>query len=127
MKRYTSESSPGPLSEIGCGQPRTSQETTVARHQFEITNGLGLHLRAADQFVRLARGFQCEIRVHYQGSQRNGKSILDLVTLAAECGARLDLEARGPDAVAAVEALAVLVAARFYEDDHGESTEARSA
>jgi phosphocarrier protein HPr len=40
------------------------------------------------------------------------------MTLAAECGTRLDLEACGPDAVAAVEALAVVVAARFYEDEN---------
>ena len=95
-----------------------SHETVVARRQVEITNRLGLRLRAADQFVRLARRFQCEIRVHYQGAECNGKSILDLTTLAAECGARLDLEACGPDAVAAVEALAVVVAARFYENEN---------
>ena len=55
------------------------------------------------------------IRVFSDGLEINGKSILDLTTLAAECGTRLDLEARGPDAEAAVEALAELVLARFYE------------
>ena len=54
-----------------------------------------------------------------QGKVSNGKSILDLMTLAAERGACLDLEARGPDAEAAVAALAALVLARFYEDDEG--------
>jgi len=98
-------------------EPPISHETTVARRQVEITNRLGLHLRAADQFAGLARRFQCEIRVLYQGNERNGKSILDLTTLAAECGTRLDLVACGLDAVAAVEALAVLVAARFYENE----------
>ena len=67
-----------------------SHETTVARRQVEITNRLGLHLRPADQFVRLAR---------------------------------LELEAFGPDAVAAVEALALLVLAGFYENKNGDSTE----
>jgi phosphocarrier protein HPr len=95
-----------------------SHETAVARRQVEISNPLGLHLRAADQFVRLARRFQSEIRVHYQGNASNGKSILELMTLAAECGTRLDLEACGPDAVAAVEALAVVVEARFYQDEN---------
>ena len=73
-----------------------SHETAIARRQVEITNRLGLRLRAAGQFVGIARRFQCEIRVHYQGNQCNGKSILDLATLAAECGTRLDLEACGP-------------------------------
>ena len=126
MKRYISESSPDPSSEIRCLHPGMSHETAVARRQVEITNRLGLHLRAADQFVRLARRFQCEIRVHYQGNECNGKSILDLTILAAECGTRLDLEACGPDAVAAVEALAVVVAARFYENENGDSTGAQS-
>ena len=79
-------------------------------------NRLGLHMRAASQLVSLARKFQSEIRVHRQGYVCNAKSILDLTSLAAECGTRLDLEACGPDAVAAVEALAVVIKARFYED-----------
>ncbi len=118
MQRSNSESSSDPSSENGFVHPGTSHETAVARRQVEITNRLGLHLRAADQFVRLARRFQCQIRVHHQGKYCNGKSILELTTLAAECGTRLDLEACGPDAVAAVEALAVVVAARFYENEH---------
>lgn len=95
----------------------------VARRQVEITNALGLHLRPADKFVRLAHRFQSEIRVYHQGCEFNGKSILDLTSLAAECGTRLDLEARGPDAEEAVNALADLVAARFYEDDEGNDEE----
>ena len=102
-----------------------SHDTNVARRQVEIANRLGLHLRAADQFVRLARQFQSEIRVHYHGNECNGKSILDLMILAAECGTRLDLEACGADAVAAVEALAGLVLARFYENEDVDSTEGR--
>jgi phosphotransferase system HPr (HPr) family protein len=97
-----------------------SHETTVVRRQVEITNSLGLHLRPADKFVRLALKYRCEIRVHYNGGQFNGKSILDLATLAAECGTRLELEALGPDADAAVDALAGLVSAQFYENENGD-------
>jgi len=94
----------------------------VARRQVEIINALGLHLRPADKFVRLALKFRSEIRVYHKGREINGKSILDLTTLAAECGTTLDLEARGPDAEAAVDALAGLVLARFYENEEGEET-----
>jgi phosphocarrier protein HPr len=118
MQQSNSESSSDPSSENGCVHPGMSRQRAVARRQVEIINRLGLHLRAADQFVRLARPFQCEIRVHYQGKACNGKSILELMTLAAECGTRLELEACGPDAVAAVEALAVVVAAGFYQDEN---------
>jgi phosphocarrier protein HPr len=104
-------------------EPLMSHDTTVARRQVEITNSLGLHLRPADKFVKLALRYQAEIRVHYNGNQFNGKSILDLTTLAAECGTRLELEARGPDAAQAIEALADLVSARFYENENGEAIE----
>ncbi len=118
MQRSNSESSSDPSAENGCVHPGTSHESAVARRQVEITNRLGLHLRLAAQFVTLARRFQSEIRVLYQGTACNGKSILDLTTLAAECGTRLDLEACGPDADAAVEALADAVAARFHQDEN---------
>jgi phosphotransferase system HPr (HPr) family protein len=97
-----------------------SHETTVARRQVQVMNSLGLHMRPANKFVELALKFQAEIRVYYNGNEYNGKSILDLTSLAAERGTLLDLEARGPDADAAVESLAGLVSARFYEDDDGE-------
>jgi len=100
-----------------------SHDTTVARRQVEITNSLGLHLRPADKFVKLALRYQAEIRVHYNGNQFNGKSILDLATLGAERGTRLELEARGPDAAQAVAALADLVSAQFYENENGEPIE----
>jgi phosphotransferase system HPr (HPr) family protein len=100
-----------------------SHDPTVARRQVELTNSLGLHMRPANKFVELALKFQSEIRVLYNGNEFNGKSILDLTSLAAECGTRLDLEARGPDAPAAVQALAELVSAQFHEDENGESTE----
>ena len=99
--------------------------TQVARRQVEIVNALGLHLRPADKFVRLAHRFQSEVRVIHQGHEFNGKSILDLTSLAAECGTRLEVEARGPDAEAAVAALAELVSARFHETDDGQD-EART-
>ena len=102
-----------------------SHDTTVALRQVEITNSLGLHLRPADKFVKLALRYQAEIRVHYNGNQFNGKSILDLTTLAAECGTRLEVEARGPDAEAAIEALAALVLARFHEDESGDAIQER--
>jgi phosphocarrier protein HPr len=100
-----------------------SHETTVAHRQVEITNGLGLHVRPAAKFVELASRFQSEVRVRHNDNEFNGKSVLSLTMMAAECGTRLELEARGPDAAEAVEALAELVSARFYEDEDGESVD----
>ena len=97
-----------------------SHDMTVAHRQVEITNYLGLHVRPASRFVELASRFQSEVRVRSNNNEFNGKSLLELTMMAAECGTRLELEARGPDADAAVEALAELVSARFYEDEDGE-------
>jgi phosphocarrier protein len=100
-----------------------SHDTTVACRQVEVKNTLGLHMRPANKFVELALQFQAEIRVHYNGNEFNGKSILDLTSLAAECGTVLELEARGSDAASAVEALADLISARFHEDENGDPIE----
>ena len=101
-----------------------SHDTTVAHRQVEITNGLGLHVRPAKKFVELASRFQSEVRVRHNNNEFNGKSLLELTMMAAECGTRLELEARGPDAATAIEALADLVSARFYEDEDGDPTDA---
>ncbi len=98
-----------------------SHESPVAHRQVEITNGLGLHVRPAMKFVELASRFQSEVRVRHNSNVFNGKSLLELTMMAAECGTRLELEARGPDAGQAIEALAELVAARFHEEEEGES------
>jgi phosphocarrier protein len=105
-------------------EPPMSDETTVERRQVQITNSLGLHLRPADKFVKLATRYQSEVRVHYNGSVFNGKSILDLTTLAAECGTSLELEARGPDAADAIHALTELILARFHEDQDDNGSDA---
>lgn len=103
-----------------------SQDPRTARRRVEILNALGLHLRPADKFVRLAHQFQSEVRVTCNGQETDGKSILALSTLAAERGTVLEIAARGPDAESAVAALAELVAARFHEDDEGHSVERAS-
>jgi phosphocarrier protein len=87
----------------------------IARSPIVILNALGLHLRPAEQFVRMAGRFASEIRVYRDGLGVDGKSILDLMTLAAGCNTQLELEACGPDAEVALGALAELVAASFHE------------
>ena len=82
----------------------------------KISNGLGLHLRAASRLVQLVKPFQSEVRICCEGRAANGKSILDLITLGAERGARLEIEINGPDAEDATEALRALIDEGFHED-----------
>ena len=114
------ELNPG-ASVSGPTEPPMSHDPPGIRRQVEILNSLGLHMRPADRFVKLALQFQSEIRVTHNGNVYNGKSILDLTSVGAECGTVLELEARGPDAAAAIDALAELVAARFHEDDEAKT------
>jgi phosphocarrier protein len=89
----------------------------IVRSTVQIVNTHGLHMRPSSKFVKLANSYQSDIVVDFRGTKANGKSILDMTTLAAECGATLNLEARGPDAKAALSALAELVAAGFHMED----------
>jgi phosphocarrier protein len=91
----------------------------LSRRRMEITNTLGFHLRAASQFVQLSRQFHAEVRVSCNGRAADGRSILDLMMLAAECGAPLELEVSGPEAAEATAALCALIEARFHEDEDG--------
>jgi len=100
-------------------EPPMSHDSPVVRRQVEIINPLGLHMRPADKFVKLALQFKAEVRVIHNGNEFNGKSILDLTSLVAECGTLLEVVAQGPDAAQAVEALAELVLAKFHETDEG--------
>ena len=80
-----------------------------------VVNQLGIHARAAAKFVHLATRFDSRVRVARQGREIDGKSIMGVMMLAAECGSVLTFKADGPDAEKAVEALAALVATGFGE------------
>jgi phosphocarrier protein HPr len=89
-----------------------AQKVHIARRHVGVSNVLGLHLRVAGRFVKLANAFQSDVRVHCKGVIANGRSILDLLSLAADCGTILALEAQGHDAEDAVAALADLISAQ---------------
>lgn len=72
----------------------------------EVQNRHGLHARPAAEFVKLASGFEAEVKVRKDELEVNGKSIMGVLMLAAEPGAVLTIEASGPDAGEAVGALA---------------------
>jgi phosphocarrier protein HPr len=88
----------------------------MTERELPIVNSLGLHARPAAQMVRLASTFQSDIQLtNREGMQVNAKSIMGVMMLAAECGSTITVRADGPDADAAVQAVADLVAAGFGE------------
>lgn len=78
-----------------------------------VPNALGLHARAAARFVQIAARFAARIHVTRGERTVDGKSLMGVLLLAAARGATLRLDAEGPDAEAALDALSALVAAGF--------------
>ncbi len=81
-----------------------------------IQNRLGLHARPAMAFVDVANQFKSDIKVSKAGQAVDGKSIMQMMMLAATQGTVLQIEARGPDASQAVEAIKQLVDRKFDEE-----------
>ncbi len=80
-----------------------------------VRNRAGVHTRPASMIVREASRFSSEFFIRKDGYEINGKSIIGVMTLAAEQGATLDLLFEGPDAEAAAEAMADLFERGFGE------------
>jgi len=91
-----------------------SSQQTISR---EVVVGIeqGLHARPADLLAREARKWQSRIELVAERQRADGKSILELLTLAAEAGTRLVVEATGPDAREAVDAIGGLFDRNFSE------------
>jgi len=88
----------------------------MPRKELTIKNRLGLHARAAAQFVQTANQFQSEITVAKDGDTVNGKSIMGILMLAAPKGSLVVVNAEGQDAAEALQALEKLIDGRFGED-----------
>jgi len=82
-----------------------------------IANKRGLHARAAARFVQCAERFEAEITVTKDTTTVGGTSIMGLMMLAAGIGTTIHVTANGPDAEAALAALAELVDGLFGEEE----------
>ncbi|MFN3149594.1 HPr family phosphocarrier protein [Bremerella sp.] len=85
-----------------------------------VPNRQGLHARPANMFVKVALQYQSQVEITRDGLKVSGKSILDVMTLAAEQGTELTIIVTGPDAETAADAL-VEVVKRFIEEDDEEN------
>jgi phosphocarrier protein HPr len=81
----------------------------------QVVNKNGIHARPAAEIVKLAAKYKSDITVTRDDLEVNGKSIMGVMMLAAECGATVQLKAEGPDADEAIEALAHLISGKFGE------------
>lgn len=86
---------------------------TEERRLFQITNELGMHVRAAAAFVQLANRYRAEVEIEKDGKRVNGKSLLGVLMLAAAKNEEITLIVRGEDAPEAIRALGALIQANF--------------
>ena len=91
-------------------------DTDAFSRDVRIVNQRGLHARASAKFVQVAGTFDATVEVEKDGVSVGGTSIMGLMMLAASPGCSIRIVATGPDAAAAVAALADLVADRFGEE-----------
>lgn len=84
--------------------------------QVVVKNESGLHARPASVLVKTASKFKSDFFIKMYGYKVNGKSILGVMTLAAESGAEMELILEGPDEEEALQQLATLFENKFNMD-----------
>lgn len=87
--------------------------------QVTVLNKMGLHARPAMQFVDVANQFASDIMVRKFGEDpvdADGKSVMQMIILAATEGTPLTIEVSGDDAEVAMQTLVALFESRFGEE-----------
>lgn len=88
-------------------------EVCKAKGVFTVRNERGLHTRPSTEIVKCAAAFKADIRLTYQKTEVNAKSLLGILMLAATRGARISITAEGEDAQEAVNTLIDLAYNKF--------------
>lgn len=83
---------------------------------FKLNNKLGMHARPAAAFVKIAQQFKSDVYIERNGQTINGKSILEILTLACPQNGTLTIRIEGPDVPVAMQALGNLIENKFGED-----------
>jgi len=81
-----------------------------------ILNESGLHARPSSELVKLASKFKSDFFIEMYGYRINGKSILGIMTLAAEHGAEMELIVEGPDEEEAMKKISQLIENKFVTE-----------
>ncbi len=94
------------------------EDDPVVNGESTIINQLGLHARPAMAFVQLANGFASTVRVRRANSSEwvDGKSIMQMLLLAATAGTVLEISCEGTDETRALEEILKLINQKFDEE-----------
>jgi len=87
----------------------------MIEREVTVRNRAGIHTRPASMLVKTASQFESEVYLRRDNYEINGKSVIGVMTLAAEQGAILTLVVEGDD-----EEEAANVITELFEDGFGE-------
>jgi len=93
-----------------------SAEGNVLTREVTVLNRYGIHARPAALLVKAATRFSCEILIEKNGVKVNAKSIMGLLTLEGNHGAKMRIHASGANADEAIAVLTELFERKFFED-----------
>lgn len=85
----------------------------IKKATFIVTNDKGLHTRPSTELVRCTNSFNSKINIFYRNYVVNAKSLLGILMLAAEKGAKIKVEAVGDDAEIAIQTILNLAKNKF--------------
>ena len=94
----------------------TDPRNGVMKLEKEITVKKRHYIWAESRFVRTMLPFHSNIRVGYNGTEVDGKSVLDLMTLTPPEGTKVRIRIEGPDAAKAMHAVDQFMQERYDHD-----------
>ena len=90
-----------------------------------VSNPQGIHLRPAYLIAELAGKFESDVNLELAGTKVDGKSVLEIIGLAASNGSELNIHADGPDANKAVDAIVQLFEQGFPGEEAAQAEDGK--
>lgn len=84
------------------------------KDSFTVLNEQGLHTRPATELVKCVSRYRAQVKLFYHDLEVNAKSLLGILMLAAERGAKVRIEAEGEDAQEVINELVALSKDKFH-------------
>lgn len=62
-----------------------------------LTNGQGFHMRPAGVFANAMSKYSCDVTIKFNGSDINGKSLMNIIAACIKCGSEVEICCDGAD------------------------------
>lgn len=81
----------------------------MVSQKITVTNEQGMHMRPATLFCQAMTPFSSSVKVNFNGTSFDGKSVMMLMAACIKCGAEIEIECDGPDEADALKKAIELV------------------